>query len=202
MVKINNIPNDKNIKKTVNMQRLYEFFRLRVEMLSFNTMYKFDYDKDGVISMDDLKNIIINYIDKNFFDKYNPNIDIYNNYNFEENKKIYLSIKEALTKMNMTENNLFYYLDDNKDGYIDIFEFRNQIFNLPLNRKYTQKQIDLFYTFLDDFNNGKVDINIFQNKLRIIKDYINTHNENGYVGNSTIENLILTEFYKFYKKNK
>ena len=202
MVKINNIPNDKNIKKTVNMQRLYEFFRLRVEMLSFNTMYKFDYDKDGVISMDDLKNIIINYIDKNFFDKYNPNINTYNNYNFEENKKIYLSIKEALNKMNMTENNLFYYLDNNKDGYIDIYEFRNQIFKLPLNRKYTQKQIDLFYTFLDDFNNGKVDINIFQNKLRIIKDYINAHNENGYIGNSTIENLILTEFYKFYKKNR
>ena len=202
MVKINNIPNDKNIQKTVNMQRLYEFFRLRVDMLSFNTMYKFDYDRDGIISMDDLKNIIINYIDKNFFEKYNPNIGIYNNYNFDENKKIYLSIKNALNKLNMTENNLFYYLDNNKDGYIDIFEFRNQIFKLPLDRKYTQKQIDLFYTFLDDFNNGKVDINIFQNKLRIIKDYINAHNENGYIGNPTIENLILTEFYKFYKKNR
>ena len=201
MVKINNIPNDSNIKKTVNMQRLYEFFRTRVEMLSFNTMYKFDYDNDGVISMNDLENIIINYIDKNYFEKYNKNINVYNNHNFEENKKIYMSIKEALNKMNMTENNLFYYLDNNKDGHIDIYEFRNQIFKLPLNRKYTQKQIDLFYTFLDEFNNGKVDINVFQNKLRIIKDYINAHNENGYIGNYTIENLILTEFYKFCKKN-
>ena len=201
MVKINNIKNDNNINKIVNIQRLYEF-RLRVEMLSFNTMYKFDYDKDGVISMDDLKNIIINYIDKNYFEKYNKNIDIYNNYNFEENKKIYLNIKDALNKLNMTENNLFYYLDNNKDGFIDIYEFRNQIFKLPLNRKFTQKQIDLFYTFLDEFNNGKVDINIFQNKLRIIKDYINAHNENGYVGNSTIENLILTELYKYIKKNQ
>ena len=202
MVKINNIPNDSNINKIVNMQRLYEFFRLRVEMLSFNTMYKFDYDKDGVISMDDLKNIIINYTDKNYFEKYNKNIDIYNNYNFEENKKIYLNIKDALNKLNMTENNLFYYLDNNKDGFIDIYEFRNQIFKLPLNRKFTQKQIDLFYTFLDEFNNGKVDINVFQNKLRIIKDYINAHNENGYVGNSTMENLILTELYKYIKKNQ
>ena len=202
MVKINNIPNDSTINKSVNMQRLYEFFRLRVDMLSFKTMYKFDYDKDGVISMDDLKNIIINYIDKNYFDKYNQNIDQYNNYNFEENKKIYLSIRDALNKLNMTENNLFYYLDSNKDGIIDIYEFRNQLLRLPLDRKYTQKQIDLFYTFLDEFNNGKVDINIFQNKLRIIKDYLNAHNEKGYIGNSTIENLIVTEFYKFYKKNK
>ena len=38
--------------------------------------------------------------------------------------------------------------------------------------------------------------------MRIIKDYLNAHNEKGYVGNSTIENLILTEFYKFYHKNK
>ena len=202
MVKINNIPNDSTINKSVNMQRLYEFFRLRVDMLSFKTIYKFDYDKDGVISMDDLKNIIINYIDKNYFDKYNQNIDQYNNYNFEENKKIYLSIRDALNKLNMTENNLFYYLDSNKDGIIDIYEFRNQLLRLPLDRKYTQKQIDLFYTFLDEFNNGKVDINIFQNKLRIIKDYLNAHNEKGYIGNSTIENLIVTEFYKFYKKNK
>ena len=102
----------------------------------------------------------------------------------------------------MTENNLFYYLDSNRDGVIDINEFRNQIFRLPLSRKYTNKQIDLFYTYLDEFNNGKVDINIFQNKLKIIKDYIDAHNENGYVGNPTMENLILTEFYKFCKKNK
>ena len=202
MVKINNIPDDSNIKKVVNMQRLYEFFRMRIDNLSFNTIYKFDYDNDGVISMEDLKNIIINYIDKNYFENDIKNKNIYHNYNFEENKKIYQSIKDALKKINITEDNLFYYLDNNRDGFIDINEFRNQIFKLPLNRKYIQKQIDLFYTFLDEFNNGKVDINTFQNKLRIIKDYINDHNENGYVGNSTIENLILTEFYKFYMKNK
>lgn len=198
MVKINNIPNDKNVRKTVDIHRLYEFFRQRVDMLSFKTMYKFDYDGDGIISMDDLKNIIINYIDKNYFNK-EPNA--YNNYNFEENKKIYMTIKDALIKVNMTENNLFYYLDNNRDGYIDIDEFKSQISKLPLQRKYTKKQLDLFYTFLDEFNNGKVDINVFQNKLRIIKDDINAHNEYGYVGNPTMQNLILTEFQKFCQKN-
>ena len=199
MVKINNIPNDSNIRKAINMQRLYEFFRQRISMLDFNTIHRFDYDGDGIITMEDLKNIIINYIDKNYFNKGAK--DVYNNYNFEENKKIFINIKEALNKLNMTENNLFYYLDNNKDGYIDIYEFRNQIFKLPLNRRYTQKQIDLFYTFLDEFNNGKVDINTFQNKLRIIKDYINSHNEKGYKGNYIMETLILDEFYKFFQKN-
>ena len=198
--KINNIPNDANINKTINMQRLYEFFRQRIEMLDFNTMYRFDFDHDGIITMDDLKNVIINYIDKNFFNEINNNLSNID-YNFEENKKIYLLISDALNKKNMTENNLFYYLDNNHDGVIDIYEFRNQLSKLPMDRKLTQKQIDLFYTYLDEYNNGKVDINIFQNKLRIIKEYINSHNEFGYKGNSTIENLILSEFKKYCDKN-
>ena len=197
--KINNIPNDSNINKVVNIQRLYEFFRQRIEMLDFNTMYKFDYNKDGIITMDDLKNIIINYIDKNFFDKNDQ--DNYIDHNFEENKKIYIAISEALNKKNMTENNLFYYLDSNRDGYIDIREFRNQIYKLPLTQKFTQKQLDLFYSYLDEFNNGKVDINIFQNKLRVIKEYILKNNEFGYKGNSIMENLILSEFEKYLHKN-
>ena len=201
MVKINNIPNDKNLNRTVNIQRLYEFFNQRIDMLDFNTMYKFDFDKDGTITMDDLKNVIINYIDKNYFEKDNLINKENINSNFEENKNIYLTIKEALDKNNMTENNLFYYLDNNKDGFIDINEFRNQINKLPLNKKLTQKQFDLFYSYLDEFNNGKVDINIFQNKLRIIKEYVKSHNEFGYRGNPTIENLILSEFDKFIKKN-
>ena len=146
MVKINNIPDDKNLKRTINMQRLYEFFRQRIDMLDFNTMHKFDFDKDGVITMDDLKNVIINYIDKNYFDKNLSKME-FTDYNFEENKKIYLSIKDALNRKNMTENNLFYYLDNNQDGFIDINEFRNQIYKLPLNKKYTQKQLDLFYSY-------------------------------------------------------
>ena len=201
VAKINNIPNDKTLNRTINIQRLYEFFRQRIDMLEFNTMYKFDFDKDGVITMEDLKNVIINYIDKNYFEK-NYSKNEYNDYNFEENKKIYLTIKEAFNKKNMTEDNLFYYLDNNRDGYIDINEFRNQICKLlPLNKKYTQKQLDLFYSYLDEFNNGKIDINTFQNKLRIIKEYINSHNEFGYKGNPTMEYLILSEFGKYFKKN-
>ena len=198
--------NNSSIKKTITNDRLYEFFRGRVDSLGMPVMNKFDYDRDGVISMDDLKNIILTYVDSHFFDDkklINNNILIKNNkQKYVDNKNFYLVIKDALNKINMTEDNLFYYLDKNEDGYIDINEFYTQISQLPLSKKYTKKQIDLFYTFFDEYNNGKVDINIFKNKIRIFKDDMKLNNENGYIGNSTIENLILTEFSKYYRKNQ
>ena len=206
LVKINNMSNNSSIKKTITNDRLFEFFRGRVDSLSMNIMNKFDYDRDGVISMDDLKNIILKYVNSHFFDdkkQINYNILIKNNkQKYDENKKFYLVIKDALNKINMTEDNLFYYLDKNEDGYIDIDEFYKQLSLLPLSKKYTKKQIELFYTFFDEYNNGKVDINIFKNKIRIFKDDIRINNENGYMGNSTIENLILTEISKYYRKNQ
>jgi Ca2+-binding EF-hand superfamily protein len=206
LVKINNMSNNSSIKKTITNDRLFEFFRGRVDSLGMPVMNKFDYDRDGVISMDDLKNIILTYVDSHFFDDkklINHNILIKNNkQKYDENKKFYLAIKDALNKINMTEDNLFYYLDKNEDGFIDINEFYNQISRLPLSKKYTKKQIELFYTFFDEYNNGKVDINIFKNKIRIFKDDIKINNENGYIGNSTIENLILTEISKYYRKNQ
>jgi len=204
-VKINNMSNNSSIKKTLTNDRFFEFFRGRVDMVQMEMMNKFDFDEDGVITMDDLKNIILAYVDKHFFDdqkKINQGILMKNNrQKYEENKKFYLVLKEALTKINMTEDNLFYYLDKNRDGYIDINEFYTQISKLPLSRKYTKNQIDLFYTFFDEYNNGKVDINIFTNKIRIFKDDMRNNQENGYMGNSTIENLILTEITKYYQNN-
>ena len=206
LVKINNMSNNSNIKKTITNDRLFEFFRGRVDSLSINIMNRFDYDKDGVISMDDLKNIILTHVDSHFFDdkkKINQNILMKSNrQKYEDNKKFYLVINDALNKINMTEDNLFYYLDSNKDGYIDIDEFYKQLSKLPLGKKYTKKQIELFYIYFDEYNNGKVDINIFKNKIRIFKDDMRLNNENGYMGNSTIENLILTEISKYYMKNQ
>ncbi len=205
IVKINNMSNNTNIKKTISVDRMFEFFRGRVDMLEMPVMWKFDYDQDGVISMDDLANIIKNYIDSHYFDdKKKISMDSRiksEKLKYNENKNIYLTIKEALNNINMTEDNLFYYLDKNRDNFIDIKEFTSQIMKLPLSKKYTQKQLDMFYTFFDEYNNGKVDINIFKNKLRIFKDDIRDHNENGYIGNPTIENLILTEFSKWFLKN-
>ena len=67
-VKINNMSNNSNIKSTLTSDRFFEFFRGRVDIVQIDMMNKFDYDEDGVISMDDLQNIILKYVDEHFFD--------------------------------------------------------------------------------------------------------------------------------------
>ena len=206
IVKINNMCNNTSIKKTIEIERMHEFLKRKTDNnLDICSVFKFDFDKDGVISMDDLRNIILNYVDKNYFDnkiqinnreKFNKDL-----INYNENKKLFIDIKQALNKLNMTEDNLFYFLDYNKDNVIDICEFEKQILKLPLERKYTSKQIKLLYDFLDEYNLGKVDINIFKIKLNIFNNDLLINDDNGYKGNSTIENLILAEFSKWYLKN-
>ena len=206
IVKINNMCNNTSIKKTIEIERMHEFFKRKTDNnLDISSVIKFDFDNDGKISMDDLKNIVIHYVDKHYFDnkhqintREKQDMDLYN---YNENKKMFMDIKQALNKLNMTEDNLFYFLDSNKDNAIDIYEFERQILKLPLERQYTSKQIKLFYSFLDEYNIGKIDINIFKIKLNIFNTDILINNDNGYKGNSTIENLILTEFSKWYLKN-
>ena len=206
VVKLNNMCNNTSIKKTIEIERLHEFFKRKIDNnLDINSVMKFDYDRDGLISMEDLKNIVIHYVDKNYFDnktqinnKEKMNMDLFN---YNENKKMFKDIKQTLNKINMTEDNLFYFLDKNKDNMIDINEFEKQILKLPLERKYTSKQIKLFFNFLDEYNIGKVDINLFKIKLNIFNTDILINDDSGYKGNSTIENLILAEFSKWYLKN-
>ena len=206
VVKLNNMCNNTSIKKTITLEKLHEFFKRKTDNnLDLSSVAKFDFDHDGIISMEDLKNIILHYVDKNYFENKSQNINREKQnmelLNYNENKKMFIDIKQALNKINMTEDNFFYFLDYNRDNLIDINEFERQILKLPLERKYTSKQIRLFYNFLDGYNTGKVDINIFKIKLNIFNQDILINDDNGYKGNSTIENLILTEFAKWYLKN-
>ena len=206
IVKINNMCNNISVKKTIDIGRMHEFLKRKIDNnVDISSVMKFDYDKDGIISMEDLKNLILHYVDRHYFDN---KLDINNRekqrkdlYNYNENKKIFMDIKQTLNKLNMTEDNLFYFLDYNKDNVIDINEFEKQISKLPLEGKYTSKQIKLLYSFLDEYNIGKVDLNTFKNKLSIFNNDILKNDDNGYKGNFTIENLILTEFCKWYLKN-
>ena len=208
IVKINNFCNNISIKRTVDLDRLYRFFSGKVNCpLDMTIIKKFDYNNDGIISMDDLKNIIIKYIDAHYFDNKKQmdddktSVEVKNIYNL--NKKLFIIIKEVLKANDMTEDHLFYYLDMNKDGFIDYNEFYLKITNLLSKAKHTFKenQLKSFFNYLDEYSNGKVDLITFRNKLRIFNDDIIKNHENGYKGNSTIENLILTEFSKWYKKN-
>ena len=69
MVKLNNVNNNLGMKQNIEENKLYAFFKSRYNFVTFPNyiIKKFDYDKDGKITEEDLKNIIINYVDKNFF---------------------------------------------------------------------------------------------------------------------------------------
>ena len=208
IVKINNLCNNISIKRTVELDRMHRFLKGRIGVdLDLKTVSKFDYNKDGIISMDDLKQIILIYLDKHFFENQktvNENSKLTELKNTKnENKKLFLTIKDILNKNNMTEENLFSFLDNNKDNLVDFDEFKIQLPKLLKfsNNSFTSAQIEKFFNYIDEYNAKKVDINIFRNKLRIFNDEIVKNNENGYKGNSTIEKLILTEFAKWFKRN-
>ena len=199
-VKMNNMENGYGMKKFVTIEKLYEFFRNNVDMLQEKTMYMFDVDGDGVVSFEDMKKIIIQYIDKEFFDNKKQIQKDTNAKNdkitFESYKKIVNAIQIAIKKVNMTEVNLFQFLDQNQDSFISKIEFETQINRLPLNQKLTKNQIDSFYSYLDVYATGKVNIETFLSQFRKCDS-----KDNLYKGNFIIENLILSEFAKFYLRN-
>ena len=209
LAKLNNLENNTSMKKIIDNNKLYEFFKTRNNFINFpsSVIKKFDYDNDGKISQDDLKNIIINYVDKHFFinkDEIKENVKISNEKKeFNENKKLYIYLKQILYKNNFTLNNFFFYLDENKDTYIDKNEFISQLYSLPYfnKNKFSQDKIEQFFDFLDEFKNDKVDLNIFRNKLNIFDDNIKLNNEKINQGNMRTEKIILYEIKRLLLTN-
>ena len=209
IVKFNNMTNNLGVNKIIDENKLYQFFLSRNNMINLpmEIVKKFDYDRDGKISQEDLYNVIINYVDKHFFDNKKKieedSIKLNNENIFKENKQFYIYLKEILKKVNYTLDKFFYYLDNNKDKYISKEEFINQILSLPNfnHNKFNLEKIEQFYIFLDEYRNEKVDLNTFRIKLNILDDDINLNKEHKYKGNTTIEILILNEFSKYYLEN-
>ena len=205
IVKINNLCNNISIKRTVEVDRMQRFIRDRIHQeVDINTIMKFDYNGDGIISMDDLKNIIMKYIDKNYFETkevLEENIkQIEKDKKKAKNKKLFLELKKILNKENMTEDNLFFFLDKKQDKFLDFEEFKTQL-PLLMNITVDENDLNIFFDYLDEYKTNKIDINIFRSKLRLFNDEIKRNHENDYIGNSTIENLLLNEFSKWLKKN-
>ena len=211
-IKLNNLNNNSSTNEIINPEKLYYIFKEKNEYLKFETIKKFDYDEDGIITMNDIKNTIIKYYDNQFF---NNEKAIKDNKKKEEDKKIqnkitnlFIYLNELLKKNNLTYNNFFLYLDKNKDEIIDKDEFINQILSLKYfdNKIYNKEEIEIFFQFLDEYKNNKVDINIFQNKLRFLQDELNKKNKDNILDEKKIdfilEDLILNEFCNWYKKNK
>ena len=209
IVKFNNMNNNLGVNTIIDENKLYQFFYARNNMLNLpiEIIKKFDYDRDGKISQEDLYNVIINYVDKHFFDnKKKIEEDSINSHNesiYKENKQFYIYLKEIIKKLNYTLDNFFNYLDNNKDKYISKEEFINQILSLPNfnHNKFNLEKIEQFYIFLDEYKNDKVDLNTFRIKLNILDDDINLNKEHLYKGNTTIEILLLKEFSKYFLEN-
>ena len=67
-IKLNNLNNNSSTNDIISPEKLYYIFKEKNEYLKFETMKKFDYNDDGKISMNDIKNTIIKYYDNHFFD--------------------------------------------------------------------------------------------------------------------------------------
>ena len=175
IVKINNLCNNISVKRTVEADRMQRFIRDRIgQEVDINTIMKFDFNKDGIISMDDLKNIILNYVDKNFFE---TKESLEENCKMKElnknkliNKNLYSELKKVLNKQNITIDNLFFFLDKKKDNILDFDEFKTQL-PLLLN-KIEDKNLEIFYNYLDEYKTQKIDINTFRNKLKEFKKWL------------------------------
>ena len=208
IVKINNLSNNISIKRNVEIDRMQRFIKNRIgQEIDIKTIMKFDFNGDGIISMDDLKNVIMKYIDKNYFETKETREEIIKLGEKKKNKllskNLFLELKKILNKLNMTEDNLFFFLDKKKDNILDFEEFKSQLpVLLKLNASDLENKLKIFFDYLDEYKIKKVDINTFRAKLRLFNDEIKNNHENDYTGNSTIENLLLDELSKWLKANK
>ena len=208
-VKLNNVNNNLGMKENIDEDKLYKFFQARNNFITFPKVVvkKFDFDKDGKISQDDLKNIIINYVDKDFFiDKKKIEEEKHKaekNKLFDEISELFINLKQFLKENNLTIDKLFCYLDENKDNYIDKNEFIYQMNSLPDSfiQKFSQEKIEQFFNYFDELKNKKIDFNIFKNKYNFLNENVKLNKERIYIGNTKIEKLILNEFAKYYIDN-
>ena len=206
-VKINNMNNNSTSNEVVDPEKLFYIFKNKNEFVKYDSIQKFDYNEDGIISINDLKNTILKYYDIHFFD--NKKILEENKIKEETDKfyqrmlKVYNYIIEILKKNNLTNDDFFIYLDKNKDEYIDKEEFFEQILSLPyFDNNYDQKELEAFFDYLDEFKNNKVNIDSFTNKLRLLHDKNAKNNIFEKRGEFILEDLILNKLYFWYTLNK
>ena len=207
-VKINNMNNNSTSNEVVDPEKLFYIFKNKNEFVKYDSIKKFDYNEDGIISINDIKNTILKYYDIHFFDnkkileenKLKEETDKF----YQNNLKFYNYIIEILKKNNLTNDNFFIYLDKNKDDCIDKEEFFEQISSLPYldKSKCGKKDLETFFGYLDEFKNNKVNIDSFTNKLRLLHDMNTKNNVLEKRGEFILEDLILNKLYFWYQLNK
>ena len=227
--KINGMNNNSGINEKINPERLLAFFKCKLEDVKIETVKKFDYNDDKFITLDDIKNIVVNYHDKNFFEEdkiknIKDEIQLNKNNLLEENKKFFINLLQILKKNSLSKEKFFNFLDNDKNSYIDRKEFHKQLLNLPgfisfmnhkiissdteINLNYNSinekliTSIDNFFDFLDEFNTNKVEINTFLNRLHYLEISLNLHEDDNNPHTIFIlEELLFEEFCNWLKNN-
>ena len=206
---INNTKYDEN-NNFISIDRLYSFITEKIKTKLENTyikinepitksiICKFDVDSDGKISLEDLKSILQRYNNTDFF-KYENNSTSFDVNLFSDRilsdqdfRDIVKKIKENMKKKNISEVGLFKLLDENKDGFINNYDFNKGIKNvIELNPSMS----DGVFNYLDGYKNGMVDLNTFISRFKEFK--LEKIVEN----NNDIENIILEKLAEYIMKN-
>ena len=207
---INGTKSDINTPDYITTDKLYLFLSERInkkfensyiklaEPITKTIICKFDVDSDGKVSLEDLKSILLRYSNTDFF-KYennskNQNVNLFAQdiLTDDEYKSIVRRMKENMKKKNITDAGLFKKLDENKDGFINNYEFSKNIKDvIDLN----PSTADKFFNYLDGYSNGMVDLDTFLLRFKEFK--LDKLLEN----NNKIENIIVDKLTSFILKN-
>ena len=198
------INNNNSNKNYIEIETLYIYLTEKLknenknEQITKNIICKFDVDSDGKISLEDLKSILERYSNTDFFkyenDSKNININLHCNQilSDKEFKAVVKKIKENMKKKNISEGGLFKLLDENKDGFINNYEFNKKIEEIV---ELNQSLKDKFFNYLDIYKNGMIDLNTFLSRFKEFKG------ENMIENNNNIENIILDKLAEYILKN-
>ena len=161
----------------------------------------FDSDKNGLISIEDLKSILSRYTNNHYF-KYEeikeginskPNFYCEEVMSDEKFKLLVKDIKAAMKQKNLTDVGLFNKLDTNKDGFVTGPEFNaniDQLYQMSSNIK------DQFYSYLDVRKLGLVDLDTFKKRFKEFSS-LEVIVKNDW----EIEEKIISEFNKYLQVN-
>ena len=203
LISIINSKNNSN-KNFVEIKTLYSYLieklknKNKDDQITKNLICKFDVDCDGKISLEDLRAILERYSNTDFFkyenDAKSININLYPEQILSEKefKAVVRKIKENMQKKNIAEGGLFKLLDENKDGFINNYEFNKNIEEII---ELNQSLKDKFFNYLDGYKNGMIDLNTFLTRFKEFKG------DNIVQNDTDIENIILNKLDEYILKN-
>ena len=156
------------------------------------TISKFDLDADGKITYNDIKGIVLRYMNTHFF-KYENNekgalVNLYNTDKLsdDEFKKIVKEIKTKLKMKNINDVGLFKKLDKDGDGFISNYDFSIGLGNIM---EIAPAIKDKLFDYIDYYKNGQVDLETFLLRFKEFKSSAIVIENN-----NKIENEIINAF--------